>query len=152
MSAVECVIRGCCIKIPKQIQVRSTKFSLPLSSSCRMSDNEDMSFEVLGTTPINSYDENAAISVRSAVSRMESDLTRMRLSTSGGSVPATPPPKSPLSIQSASGSHHSNKENRQDVAMDILLRRKSPSADLLKSFVSVISSERFVIDHDDYYY
>lgn len=117
-----------------------------------MSDNEDMSFEVLGTTPINSYDENAAISVRSAVSRMESDLTRMRLSTSGGSVPVTPPPKSPLSIQSASGSHHSNKENRQDVAMDILLRRKSPSADLLKSFVSVISSERFVIDHDDYYY
>lgn len=89
-----------------------------------MSDLDDMSFEVLGTTPTNSYDENSPVSVR--VSQMESDIARMRLSSITGSV-SLHPPKSPLS---------SNKENRQDVAMDILLRRKTPSAEMLKSLVS----------------
>lgn len=91
-----------------------------------MSDLDDMSFEVLGTTPTNSYDENP-VSVRNSVSQMESDIARMRLSSITGSV-SLHPPKSPLS---------SNKENRQDVAMDILLRRKTPSAEMLKSLVSI---------------
>lgn len=94
-----------------------------------MSDADEMSFEILGTTSINSYDGNTAESIASARNSMNnssgvnSELSRMRLSTStSGSNLA---PKSPLSPSLRSSSY--NKENRQDVALDILMRRKSPS-------------------------
>lgn len=97
-----------------------------------MSDLDDMSFEILGTTPTNSYIDNRSLGLSSAVRTdgLEADLlSRMRLSTTSSTGSLGPPPKSPLSP-------HSNKENRQDVAMDILLRRKSPSADVLRNLVS----------------
>lgn len=92
-----------------------------------MSEHDDMSFEILGTTPTNSYMDNSGSfvsSVKPVASGnpflIESEMTEMRLSSGQNS---------PLSTSMI----NQNKENRQDVALDVLLRRKAPSAEMIVS-------------------
>lgn len=92
-----------------------------------MSDIDDLSFEILDSVPTDSYTGNSGrfnSSVKtgpvSGSPFIESEMTRMRLSARQSPQPSASP-------------FNQNKENRQDVALDILLRRKTPSAELMVS-------------------